>query len=107
MTTTNELTKACIDYLTLKGYKVWRNNNGAVYDPTNKCFRKNKNKLLGVPDIIGFNKKTGIFIGVEIKVGKDKLSPEQILFIEEANKSNCICLVVKEIEDLTKINFAD
>lgn len=100
MTNTNELTAHCIDYLTLKGYKVWRNNNGAVYDITKGCFRKNKNKLLGIPDIIGYNKKTAKFIGVEIKVGKDKLSPEQIDFIETALESGCICIVVKTIDDL-------
>lgn len=100
MSVTNDLTNSCIKYLTLMNYKVWRNNNGAVYDPTNKCFRRSKTKLLGVPDIIGFHKQTGVFIGVEIKVGKDKLSPEQIAFRDEAIKSNCICLVVKEINDL-------
>jgi hypothetical protein len=100
MSITNDLTNKCINYLTLLGYKVWRNNNGAVYDPTNRCFRKNKNKLLGVPDIIGFHKKTGKFIGIEIKVGKDKLSLEQILFRDEALESNCICLVVKEMKDI-------
>ena len=100
MSKTNELTHECINYLTLLGYKVWRNNNGAVYDPTRGCFRKSKTKLLGVPDIIGYHKKTAKFIGVEIKVGKDKLSPEQILFRDEALESNCICLVVKTMEDI-------
>jgi hypothetical protein len=98
--TTNELTTSCIKYATIVGYKVWRNNNGAVYDPKIGCFRKNKNKLLGVPDIIGFHRITGKFIGIEIKVGKDKLSPEQILFINEAINSSCICLVVKEMNDI-------
>jgi hypothetical protein len=82
------------------GYKAWRNNNGAVYDVKAKSFRKNPNTLLGVPDIIGFNKTTGKFIGVEIKAGKDVLSNEQKEFKRIALESGCICLVVKTIDDL-------
>lgn len=99
-TQTNNLTNSCLRFLNVMGYKAWRNNNGAVYDVKAKSFRKNPNTLLGVPDIIGFNKTTGKFIGVEIKVGKDRLSPEQKDFQKIALDSGCICIVVKEITDL-------
>jgi hypothetical protein len=100
MTKTNILTKDVISFLTLKKYKVWRNNNGAVYDVKAKCFRKNQTTLLGVPDIIGYNKLDGTFIGVEIKTGKDKLSPMQIDFQNECIKHDVLYIVVKEINDI-------
>jgi len=110
-TATNITTKACIDYLYLIGYKVWRNNNGAVYSVQRKSFLKNPNHLLGVPDIVGFSRINGRAIFVEIKTGKDKLSPAQARFIAEAKDSGCIALVVKDssdlIEQMAKVNASD
>lgn len=75
MSATNDLTKAAIDFLTLKGCFVWRQNNLAVKGRT---FRGKK----GVPDIVGVM-RNGSFIGVEIKTGKDVLSKEQMEFFRE------------------------
>lgn len=72
----NELTAAVIKFLNYNGFKVWRQNNLAAQGRTFKGLR-------GVPDVIGFKKVTGRFIGVEIKTGKDKLSLEQINFAIE------------------------
>lgn len=99
-TKTNATTKACINYLHLLGFKVWRNNNGAVYSVKRGAFLKNPNHLLGVPDIIGHSKVTGQAVYVEIKTGKDKLSEAQILFIKEAKNAGCAAYVVKDVDDL-------
>jgi hypothetical protein len=40
-TSANALTKHALKILDLKGFKVWRQNNGGVYDPTKKVFRAN------------------------------------------------------------------
>ena len=37
----------------------------------------------GVPGIIGFSKRDGVFIGVEVKAGRDQLRPEQKQFLDE------------------------
>ena len=103
MTTTNATTKAIIRYLLLTGkYKAWRNNNGAIFDRKRNCFRKNPSALLGIADICGYRKSDGKAIYVEIKTGKDKLSPEQILFLEDARKANCIVFEVKDFDDFQK-----
>ena len=96
----NVLTTAIISYLTMKGHKAYRVNNGAVYDPTRKSFRKNPNKLNGIPDIGGYLKKhyRGLSLFVEVKYGKDKLSPEQIEFLKEATESGCIAIVAQDID---------
>lgn len=98
----NALTKHALRILSLKGYHVWRQNNGGVYDPTIKKFRKNSSTP-GISDIIGFHKKTGRFIACEIKAGRDRLSDEQIEFLKNVNESGGIGMVVRTIDDLEKI----
>lgn len=100
MTNTNLLTKEAIKYLNLNGFNCWRNNNGAVYSVTRKTYLKNPLHKLGVPDIIGYRKKDGRAVFIEVKTGKDKLSEHQINFIDEALRSNCISFVIRNIDEL-------
>jgi hypothetical protein len=95
----NALTKAAIRYFSAKGFEVWRQNSAAVFDPTKKVFRSNSVKK-GVSDIIGFHKLNGQFIAVDIKVGKDKLSPEQSEFLRQVEKAGGVAIVVKSIDDI-------
>ena len=99
MTQTNQTTQAIINFLNYSAFKVWRNNNVAVYSVKQQSFRKNPSALLGVPDIIGFHKLTGRFICIEIKSGKDKLSEHQKLFLSDAKKSGAISIVAKTFDD--------
>ena len=110
MTNTNNTTRAIIEHLNFHGFKVWRNNNNAVYSVKQKTFRKNPTTLLGVPDIIGYRKSDGKAIFVEVKTGPDKLSPHQINFLDEAERSSCLVFIAKtydqfvhDFEDRLKI----
>lgn len=105
--TANALTKQALKVLDLCGFHVWRQNNAAVYDPTKKVFRRNSSTP-GISDIIGFHKKTGQFIAVEIKVGKDKLSPYQERFLADVIKAGGVGKVVKTLDCLDEllINFS-
>lgn len=100
--TANDLTKQAIELLSLHGFIVWRNNNGAVYDLKQKRFRKNPQTKLGVPDIVGYQKKTGRAIYVEVKVGYDKLSDEQRQFLLEAIENGCIAFECKCVDDVIR-----
>ena len=98
MTKTNSLTTACLNVLALNGFKAWKVYNGAVYDVKDNCYRKDKNKLLGIPDINGFHLKTGKAIYVEIKGTKsDKPSIHQIRFCTMAQEAGCY--VFTEVRD--------
>jgi len=99
---TNKLTQYTIMILRLSGFNVWRQNNAAVYDPTKKVYRRNSSTP-GIPDIIGYKKDTGVFVGVEIKVGRDKLSPAQLKFLMDLQKAGGWYWVVKTYEDAEKI----
>ena len=76
----NCLTKAVIQLLTLRGFHVWRQNNGGVWDPTRQMFRANSSTP-GISDVLGYHLATGRIAAVEVKAGKDKLSPDQTAFL--------------------------
>ncbi len=99
----NELTKHALRMLGMKGYHVWRQNNGGVWDPTLKVFRANSSTP-GISDIIGFHKQTGRFIACEIKVGRDKLSTEQEQFLADVNRAGGIGRVIKNMTDLENLS---
>lgn len=101
-TSTNDLTKATIKMLLLIGFNVWRNNNGAVYDPTRRAFRSNSSTP-GISDIIGYRRNSGQFIAVEIKNGKDVMSDAQTLFLNALNNNGGIGLVVRNIDDVENL----
>lgn len=77
---TNALTQAIIQLLTLHGFRAWRQNNAAIYDPTRQVFRANSAEK-GISDILGYHRRSGLFCAVEVKTGSDKLSPEQAEFL--------------------------
>jgi hypothetical protein len=100
----NTLTKNVLRVLDLRGFYCWRQNNGAVYDEKNKCYRKNSQHLKGVPDIIGFNRKTALFVCVEIKAGSDQLSASQKEFLTIVSRANGLQFVVRTVEDIDVLN---
>lgn len=102
-TSANVLTKQALRMLDLKGYQVWRQNNGGVYDPTLKVFRSNSSTP-GISDIIGFHRKTSRFLACEIKAGKDRLSDEQELFLENVRKAGGIALVIRTNDDIESLS---
>ncbi len=84
--TANQATRQILDYLNMTGFYAWRNNNNAVYDPKKEVFRSGSVEK-GVADIMGYQKKSGIIIAVEVKVGNDKPTPEQTRFIDGIAKA--------------------
>ncbi|GEO08731.1 VRR-NUC domain-containing protein [Segetibacter aerophilus] len=99
---TSALTKRALIILDLKGFKVWRQNNGGVYDPTKKVFRSGSSTP-GISDIMGFHKKTAQILACEIKAGKDKLRPEQVEFLESVRQAGGVALVIRNNDDLENL----
>lgn len=121
----NELTKTIIQWMNWNGFVVWRNNTMGVFDgaaaakqilalikavlvtkklPTlpeikgllARSYRKSHERK-GVADIIGYQKKTGRFVSIEIKHGKDSISPDQKAFLEQASKNSGIAIVARDM----------
>jgi hypothetical protein len=88
----SDLTKMMMDYLKDNGNEVWRNNNLAV---RGRAFIGRK----GVPDIIGYSKKYGHFVCCEIKAIGDRLSSDQMVFLEQIATAGGISMLCQQIRD--------
>jgi hypothetical protein len=95
---TNKLTKAILNWLNASGFKAWRNNTTGIWDAKKHVWRKHHGEL-GVSDILGMQKKTARFIAVEVKFGKDKLSPDQIRFLNDIKRGGGIAIEAKSFDD--------
>lgn len=98
--TESNIQKEIMEYLTLRGYLVWRNNSGG------KKIGKYYIHMApeGSPDIIGIQPVTGKFIGVEVKKpdGKTekKRAEKQRLFSENIQKLGGIAIIAYCVEDV-------
>lgn len=106
--TANQATRQILEYLNASWFYAWRNNNNAVWDEKKQAFRAGSVEK-GVADIIGIQKKTGRFIAVEVKVGKDKLSAEQSRFLDSITRAGgfaCVASCAGDVVDyLESINM--
>ena len=96
--TAGETTSAILTYLTLQGFAVWRQNTTGIYDAKVGRYRSNPQGRRGVPDIIGFRKSDGVFIGVEVKAGRDQLRPEQKHFLDELKAAGGLAFVAHSFD---------
>lgn len=95
---------AVCEYLSIKRYFFWRNNNGGVYDASKKIFRKfPKWCIKGVSDIVCLMDGTAWFI--EVKAPKKYQTPEQKEFQKNVEKSGCKYLLVRSVDDLIENGF--
>lgn len=93
----SQLVNLCIRWLLAHGCFVQRNNTGA-YKPegTNRFIRFGK---MGSPDITGLT-ANGRWIGVECKVGYNKLSPHQEAYKARIEEKKGIYIVARSLDDL-------
>lgn len=102
---TDVLNSIC-EYLKVKRYFFWRNNNIAVFDAKRKCFRKfPKWCIKGVPDI--FVLTPDRTVGLEVKSATGKWGDEQKLFQQfwDSNTAKREYYVVRSVEDVRSIRL--
>lgn len=87
--TASQITATAIKILESRFCFVWRQNNLAVRGRT-------FTGLKGVPDIIGYQKHTGVSVFCEVKTKTDKMSEHQIDFMTKAKTSGCHCLIATD-----------
>ena len=100
----NKLTANVIEKLTDAGILCWRQNNMPTHDPKmNNGYGgyRAHNGMKGVPDIIAII--DGQFVGLEIKYGKDRMSPDQILFKRRCENAGGKYLVVSDIKTVDNL----
>lgn len=91
------LTDAVIKYIKLHGGVAYRINTVGVYDAKLGGLRTSGMKK-GLPDVIGIHK--GRFLGIEIKIGKDRQSDDQKDREAEINQAGGIYLIAKTFDQI-------
>lgn len=98
--TERDVLNACLQWLAVNGYFVWRNNTGG-YKINDGAGRFIRYGAKGSPDIIGMTKQ-GQFLGIECKAGRNKQEPEQIEFEAKIKASGGIYILAYSVDDLIK-----
>ena len=99
----DEVQESIFRFLSLNKIFCWRNNSTGVFDPTKKIFRRpSKWHKNGVPDSLGIL-NDGTFLGIECKATKKKLSEDQVIFFNDANKASNNKAILIEADSLEKV----
>jgi hypothetical protein len=99
---------AVLNYLLKKGVFAFRVNNTSIFDAKLQQYRAFAG-LKGVPDLIAITPPTakqcgGIFVGLEIKTTKGKLSSDQKFFQDRCFRHNCEYHVIRSLEDIKALD---
>lgn len=103
-----QLVNWCISYLSLKQFMVWRNNTGMFKGNYTDKKGITRNRVIragvkGSSDIFAIEPKTGRFIAIECKVGKNKPTPQQEAFLDDVDRHGGLALVIYTPEELETI----
>lgn len=97
------LSSVC-EYLAVKGYVFWRQNNAGVYDVRNQRFRAMPTySMKGVADVQVIVEGKSWFI--ECKAPKGVQSPDQKEFEYMVKRAGAEYHIVRSIDDLEKLGF--
>jgi hypothetical protein len=89
--TKGEIREKALIMLDNRNCECWKNNNLAVKG------RKFIGRR-GVPDVIGFNRATGVYVGCEVKTVTDRLSNDQKIFLSLLSLAGGIALLALQDE---------
>jgi len=95
MSQATQLTNQIIDYIYRQGGYAFRASSTGVYDQRLSIYRTAAKK--GVSDILGC--LGGYFIAIEVKIGKDRLSPEQEGFLKNIQAVGGITYIAQHFDD--------
>lgn len=96
------LVRAILDYLYLRGHYCRRINSGKIFTGRHVI----KLADVGTPDIIGCkNDKSGQFFAIEVKVGRNLMSNEQIDNKLQIEKCGGIHILAYSLDDVIKVGF--
>jgi hypothetical protein len=96
------LVQQVLTYLRYKGHKVFRMNAGAIMTGQ---YGQRRVQLApsGCPDIIGWQKGTGKFIGVECKIKPNKPTYLQEEFAKMMQADGCIYVLAYGLSDVEAV----
>ena len=80
---------------------LWRNHVGTVTGRDGVTHRFGLGK--GSPDLVGFLRGSGVFVGIEIKTLDGRLSPCQRQWLERANELGARCGVARSVAEAVQV----
>lgn len=95
MSAANKLTGQIINHLHTNGHYAWRASSVGIPSPTGLRAAPKK----GVSDIVGCLSPNGRITTIEVKIGKDKLRPEQTGFLKNIEHVGGLTYVAKNYDD--------
>lgn len=105
--TETALVASLLQLLKLRGIYAWRNNSGAFVLGEGKGRRFFRAGLVGGSDILGVVPPRGRFLACEAKVGRNKPTADQELFLAAVRDSGglaCVCYSTQELDDFLAEN---
>ena len=93
LTEAEQMTFDILTYLDAHGFSAWGQPNRGEYDPKTNKWRPHPNSRRGVPDILGFRRTDGRFLGVEVKAGTDRPRPEQTQFLNQLQAAGGLAFI--------------
>lgn len=102
--TEQDLVRVVLDYLTLRGVFVWRQNGGATRYPkkTGGHYFVRFTSIKGVSDILGVL-PGGQFLAVELKHGKGRRRPDQVAFQAAIERAGGLAIVCYSLDELRAV----
>jgi VRR-NUC domain len=95
---------AILAYLRMRGIYCWKNNTAGIYVRARNTYIPSH--APGVADILGILDsrfgRPGVWIVVEVKSAKGRLSPHQEAFLKEINDRGGLAIVARSVEDVEK-----
>jgi hypothetical protein len=88
--TKGEIRESAIKELTWRGNTVWIQNNLAVKG------RKFIGKR-GQADLMGYRNKDAVIVACEVKTLNDRLSPDQITFLNDVKSAGGLALIAHQV----------
>jgi len=102
MSASAALTNQIIGFIFQQGGYAWRNNSVGIWDAKKGAYRAGAKK--GVSDILACWR--GYLIAIEVKIGRDRLRPEQEGFLLNINHVGGRAFVAKDFETF-KADFSE
>jgi len=94
-----DLKKTTIEWLNYNGFFAFPTNTGVFFlKGAGGKTRMFKSGIKGCADILAY--KNGMSYAIELKVGKNKPTPEQIEFLREVNRHGCIGFVAWSLDEV-------
>ena len=97
MSAASELTNQIIGFIHRAGGYAWRANSVGIYDAKKGVHRAGAKK--GVSDVLACYR--GVLVAIEVKIGKDRLRPEQEGFIANVRHVGGRAFVAKDFQTFT------